>query len=217
VALVAAGLLWPRGDKGPVPAAKPVEVSNLHVNHHREGKDGLVLLGDLQTSTAAVRVKDGVELAADFSAPAHYYLIAFNPADSPDGVEQLCSPEGADGKGAVTVKPEQRPDLHYPRDGALFWVDAAGLQVFVLAASSKPLPPYDQWRKDVRDIPWAGDTEPGKYAWHDDGRELVRLPKRRGDVVGAPKALVQLRDWFKARPEFEAVQVFAFPVTADRD
>ena len=154
-------------------------------------------------------------LAADFSAPAHYYLIAFNPAGNADGVEQLCSPEGADGMGAGTVKPEQRPDLHYPRDGASVLGRCRrtpGVRAGRLVEAAAALRPVAQ---KVRDLPWVGDAEPGKYAWHDDGRELVRLPKRRGDVVGAPKALIQLRDWFKARPEFEAVQVFAFPVTAD--
>ena len=43
-----------------------------------------------------------------------------------------------------------------------------------------------------------------------------RLPRERGNVEGAPKTLRELCDWFKGRSEFEAVQVFAFPVTDDR-
>jgi hypothetical protein len=84
--------------------------------------------------------------------------------------------------------------------------------VFVLAASVKPLPPYKEWRDRIDEIPWTGPTDDGRWGWHFDGREFVRLPQQRGDVIVVPKPLRVLCEWFKARPEFDAVQVFAFPV-----
>jgi hypothetical protein len=93
-------------------------------------------------------------------------------------------------------------------------VDAVGLQVFVLAASTQQLPPFAEWKANVRDIPWKGDHDGGTWNWHFDGNEFTRLPRRRvGTVASPPEPLRELRDWFKARPEFEVVQMFAFPVT----
>jgi serine/threonine protein kinase len=189
---------------------RPLTVTNLRVTHYRD--DGKLLMGELHTSPEAIRVNDSVALTADFNKSAHYYLIAFNPTESKDEVEQLCSPEGATEKDARVLKPVWLRELRYPHDDAVFKVDAVGLQVFVLAASTKPLPPYQEWRAKVGDIPWTVVKDGIKFRWHSDGTEFTHYPRTRGPVIGAPKALSELRDWFKARPEFDVVQIFAFPV-----
>src|SRR5262249_29648776 len=87
--LPAAGILWLR----PGPPAKPLEITKMHVTHFRDNPDRVLLLGDLRTSPGAVRLDDKVEVAADLSVPAYYYLIAFNPKGSEAGLVQLCQPE----------------------------------------------------------------------------------------------------------------------------
>jgi hypothetical protein len=183
----------------------------MRVTHYRD--DGKEFLGDLRTNTAAVRLSDGLAVAAELSTPAYYYLIAFNPEGSKAGTEQLCQPDDEAGEGTTGARPQRRAAVRYPRNDGLFAVDAVGLQVFVLAASTKPLPPYQEWRAGAGAIPWTGLRDGGTWSWHFDGRELKRLGGERGDVKGAPKPLQELCNWFKGRPEFETVQVIAFPVT----
>src|SRR5204862_3013820 len=134
-------------------------------------------------------------VAADLNSPAYYYLIAFNPPGTKEGLEQLCLPADAEGTGARGTRPDKQAKVRYPPDDGLFRVETAGLQAFVLAASTKPLPTYDEWREKAGDIPWAGVKDGGAFGWRLDGAEFVRFPKERGEVVGtARKPLVELRD-----------------------
>jgi serine/threonine protein kinase len=209
-AAVALWYYWPTlwGSRAGGRTAPPT-VSDLLVKHIGDGETDR---GDLRTSTAAVRVRHGVTVEATFSASAYYYLIAFNPAASPAGVEQLCQPDDVMGFGDPAAVPEPKSAVRFPRDGAQFKLDAPGLQAFVLVASSKPLPPYKEWRAKAGEIPWPGTRDGGSWRWYFDGREYSRLPQERGSIEGAPKPLRDLSNWFKNRPEFEVVRVFAFPV-----
>jgi hypothetical protein len=213
VVAVFAWYFWPMLWGRPESPTAPLSVSDPLVKHIGDGDADR---GDLRTSTAAVRVRHGVTVEATFSAPAYYYLIAFNPTSSKAGIEQLCQPDDEAGEGASAVRPEPKSAVLFPRDGSLFKVDAPGLQAFVLVASSKPLPPYKEWRAKAGEIPWTGTRDGGTWRWQFDGREFTRLPQERGSIEGAPKPLRDLSNWFKNRPEFEVVQVFAFPVV-DRD
>jgi tRNA A-37 threonylcarbamoyl transferase component Bud32 len=213
--LVAASLFWPGPGGSSKEAARPLAIKDLRVLHYRE--KGSRLLGDLQTSDGAVHVNDDVRVTAELSAPAYFYLIAFNP-DGPELV-QLCHPEGADGQGAADARPEKAADVRYPRDQSVFILDAVGLQAFVLAASTKPLPPYAQWRRQAGAIPWKGATEGGPWRWYFDGRQFGRYPLERGRLepkAEAPAPLRTLCEFFKGRAQFDAVRAIAFPVTADR-
>src|SRR5262245_23090914 len=207
--LLGAGLLWLRRGGPPGPAAKPLEITEMRVTHSREKGDKVMRLGDLRWSPWAVHPDDKLEIAADLSVPAYYYLIAFNPKGSEAGIVQLCQPEGPDGRGAEAVRPERRTKVRYPKD---FIPDAVGLQVFVLAASTKPLPPFKDWRPPS----WEGVKVRGAWRWHFDGRDFTRLPLERGRVEpreDVPEPLRKLCEFFKGCSEFEAVQVIAFPVT----
>lgn len=206
--LLAALFLWPKKENGPGSLAKGLAIRDMRLTLFRY--DGRESLGDLRTSTSDVRVNDSVAVAAEFNVPAHYYLIAFNPAGSKEGTEQLCQPDDEHSL------PQNVNEVRYPQKDFLFSVLNPGLQAFVLAASSKPLLPYKEWRDLVGDIPWTGKEDAGKVRWHFDGNEFDWVPQRRGQVIkafGAPKPLLELKDWFKQRPEFEVVQIFAFPVT----
>src|SRR5262249_39705449 len=210
--LLGAGLLWLRRGGPPGPAAKPLEITELRVTNSREKGDKVMPLGDLPWSPWAVHPDDRLAIAADLSVPAYYYLIAFNPKGSEAGIVQLCQPEATDGLDAEAVRPERRTKVRCPKD---FIPDAVGLQVFVLAASTKPLPPYKKWC-DQADPPWAGVKVSGAWRWHFDGRKFTRWPVDRGRLErkeDVPEPLRKLCEFFKGRAEFEAVQVIAFPVT----
>jgi hypothetical protein len=212
--LLVAGVLWFWLGGPPGPAAKPLEITEMYATHSRVNGNGVLPLGDLRTSTVAVRLNDKVAVDADLSVPAYYYLIAFNPKGSEAGLVQLCQPEGPDGRGAEAVRPDPRTRVRSPN----FIPDAVGLQAFVLAASTKPLPPYGEWRSRA-DPPWEGVKEGGPWRWHFDGREFIPFPRDRGRVEpreAVPEPLRKLCEFFKGRAEFEAVQVIAFPVVDDR-
>jgi tRNA A-37 threonylcarbamoyl transferase component Bud32 len=190
-------------------AVKPLGIIGMHITHFRN--KGTTLRGDLRTSPEAVRVNDDVRVTGELSAPAHCYLIAFNP----DGTEQLCYPEDADGMGAQATRPDARTEIHYPQDRHVFVLDAVGLQAFVLAASTQPLPPYEDWRSGTGTMPWKTVQTGGAWRWYFDGRQFTRYPQERGRIEPketAPEALQKLCDFFKSRSEFEVVQLFAFPV-----
>jgi hypothetical protein len=213
--LAAGAIAWPLGS--PEPTGKPLGVTEMRVLHYRD--KGKTLVGDLRNSSLAVRLNDNVRVRANLTAPAHYYLIAFNPRCSEAGLEQLCQPEGESGNGAEGTRPDLCTEVQYPRDTHDFFLDATGLQVFVLAASTKPLPPYKEWRSRTGAIPWEGVKDGGgAWRWHFDGRTFTRFPRERGRVEAredAPEPLRKLRAFFAKRPEFEVIQIVAFPVEGD--
>jgi hypothetical protein len=219
--LLAAGTMawpWLQGQFGP--AAKPLTVTDLRVMQYRGQGPKATFIGDLRTSPAAVRLNDNVRVLAGLSRPAYFYLIALNPKGSQAGIEQLCQPEGENGKEPEVVRPDRRTEVQYPRGENGFSVDAVGLQAFVLAASTKPLPPFKEWRDKAGGIPWDGLKDGGTWRWHFDGREFTRYPRERGQVVplnDEPEPLQKVRDFFIKRPEFEAVQIIAFPVVDGRE
>jgi hypothetical protein len=213
---------------------KPLQVAAMNVNHFR-GPDP-TLLGEIKTTPEPIRRDDDVEVLVELSAPGYCYLIAFNP----DGTEQLCYPEGEGAGGVTTAPPARKADLRFP-EAKYFGLDAGGLQVFVLAASRKPLPPYPEWRSGIDRIPW--ERAEGSGIWRFDGQKLVRLAegvrrrveppapstgaarvgwpafmtaKSGGGVVRGrgdpPKALAELCEFFKGRAEFDAVEILAFRV-----
>src|SRR5262249_56125514 len=129
---------WPWCQRSGGPAGMPLDVKEMRVRHYRDR--GKTLVGDLRTSSLDVRLNDNVLVLAELTAPAHYYLIAFNPRGSVSGLEQLCQPEGQNGKGAEATRPDLRTEVEYPRHTHDFFLDATDLQPSVLPASPKPLP-----------------------------------------------------------------------------
>jgi hypothetical protein len=205
--LLITGLLWMRFGGLSAPTAKPLAITEVSVTHFRDRSN----LGDLRTSPQTVRVNDKMEFAADLTTLAYYYLIAFNPKGSETGLVQLWQPEGAAGQEAEAVRPERRWEVRPP----YFIPDAVGLQVFVLAASTKPLPPFKDWQSQAGPLPWKGVEEGGVWRWHFDGRQFSRFPLERGRIEpreAVPKSLQKLVYFFTGRAEFEAVEVIAFPV-----
>jgi serine/threonine protein kinase len=222
--LLAVGLvLWPGPGRSPRssengllqgPAVDkpqtPLDVLAVHV--HRSRGEQATPLGEMGVTSEKAHLHDDVRIEVSLSTPAYCYLIAFNP----DGTEQLCHPEDQnDAERAKATRPAPSADFRFPqKETNFFELDVVGFQAFVLAASTRPLPPYAEWRSQIGTIPWQPVKADG--VWRFEGHNIVQLPRPRGTVRergGPPKPLQDLCDFFKNRPEFERIQVFAFPVT----
>jgi hypothetical protein len=90
--------------------------------------------------------------------------------------------------------------------------DGVGTQVFVVVASSKPLPSYAEWSKSLGVLPW----KPAEIdtVWEFDGRRFERQivrgdPRRLADLPGPLDAACRV-GW--AGPDVEAIRAVAFPV-----
>jgi hypothetical protein len=181
--------------------AAPVQVTKLEVRLFR-GEDATPL-GLLGLASRAARFDDDVAVHAELNRPAYCYLVAFNP----NGQEQLCFPQDA----GVPPRPITR--LGYPPDSTYFpLTDGVGLQAFVLVASGAPLPAYQRWRTAAGAAPWQAVQAEG--VWRFDGQRLEPIDPPRGPPRARqkPAPLQALCEFFKDRPQVEAVEILAFPV-----
>jgi serine/threonine protein kinase len=207
------------------PADEAVKVARWNVRHYREegvGKD--FLLGVIGSDSWMTRYKDKVVIEAELSRPAYAYLIGFNF----DGKEQLllpCDTSVKETPGDPRRRPKQAARLVYPpvvpgnAEHAFELSDDArgGLQAFVVVASAKPLPAYEEWSKKRGAAPWRRIAGGNRVWWSNAEKLDSKAPGPevvdRGIVVqlnGQPPLLALCR-W--ARDEdVEAVAALAFPV-----
>ena len=84
-------------------------------------------------------------------------------AINPDGVVQLCFPEGAGNE--VQQKPIQQ--FAYPKDEnkGFPFTDGAGQQAFFVVESSKPLPSFQEWRATGGDLVQPISKTTGRWIW----------------------------------------------------
>jgi serine/threonine protein kinase len=226
------GGLWSRpagGSNGgdptrSVPPALPLEVLRWEAsyveNDNGVGKPG----GLLGESAFRPRLGDSLDrIEAELSEPAYAYLIAYRP----DGEEEPCWPPlPREGEPPPAVRQPRYPPLGI--DDVYDLNEGAGLQVFVLAASRRPLPAYRAWKASHGKAPWKKEQLPEPLAgvvWRDRGLGLEgwdrEHPFRSGGTSadraqGASKlglgAVVQLKRWWKEQPEIEVVAVLAMTV-----
>jgi hypothetical protein len=111
-------------------------------------------------------------------------------------------------------------EITYPTDQALYYglTDGAGLQAFVLVASSKPLPPFEQWKPAAK-LTWPPTQDAVDSAWRYDGRSFEPMPEARvrGQVrrkSGPPRQFAEFCQFLRAQPEIDALNALAFPVKA---
>jgi serine/threonine protein kinase len=140
----------PSGDQGSVnPAPAKVQVLSLEVNHFAnmngqfDQPRGVLGMG----RCFAARCDDSVTVDARLSQPAYAYLISFRP----DGIEEVCFPEGEDEPPTLTDRPRY-PSVSRGVNYGLN--EGEGLQVFALVVSSGPLPAYKGWRARRGPSPW---------------------------------------------------------------
>jgi serine/threonine protein kinase len=195
--------------------ATPLRIDSFEVVHRRlkprgeDGKaEGYETIGKLDKIPCQIRECDEVDVSAQLAAPAYSYLIALNP----DGKDQLCHPSDQ------SKVPPQSTKI--PFDDFFRLTDGPGLQAFVVVASRRPLPPYEQWpARDGLRQRWrhvaADDVDDG---WEYKDGQVKRLSSgARGMLVKRPGAesLALFRgicDYLQKLPDIEVVQAIAFPV-----
>jgi serine/threonine protein kinase len=202
------------GTAPPPPAADPLRVVKIEVRHFaRIGADNAAAKGLIGERSFAATEGDQVTVEARLSRPAYAYLIAFRP----DGVAEVCFPENEDEPPPLTDRPRypvQNRDVRYGLS------DGAGLMVFAVVASDRPLPSYREWSAQYRPAWRPAEGTPGEV-WQDDGSLLdiltpagpARGERGKGEAaLGRSMALVRLTDSLKKDRPTDAVACLGFVV-----
>ncbi len=194
-----------------------LKVQLLGVLHFAiEDGDVAQFKGMIGDESKEAHYKDAVKIGVELTRPGYAYLLAFNS----DGSEQLLWPVNNDKKPDPTVKPPEAMQFVYPaRAGRWFYLNdkrSGGLQAFAVVLSSRPLPPYEQWKKQRGPAAWK-ELGPGKTVWEANPTEagpVIRgVGVRRGDegdLPGEAAMLALCRSLRKAG--VEQVKAMAFPV-----
>jgi serine/threonine protein kinase len=204
IATPAAGALPAPTSRAVDPAAVP-RISPLRVEAFRD--EPTEALGTIGLSPRPVRVDDELQVSARFDAPAFGYLIAMDP----DGRVQLCQPL------EESESPCGSEEIGIPESKTYALTGRPGLQAFVVAASRKPLPPYEKWRggEGLRRLWKPCDDD---RAWRSDGGRFEALSvTSRGELKDrpGPRPPAPFRavcDYLAQSREFEAIAAIAFPV-----
>jgi serine/threonine protein kinase len=186
------------------PPTPPLRIESLQVElHGRVPGDPVGIIG---VNIFAGRLDEDVRVRAQLGAPGYCYLIALNP----DGSVQPCYP------GNSRTVPSSTTEIDFPNEpGSGFGLtEGAGTQVFVLIASAKPLPSYDEWSWRMGDPPW----KPARTdtVWRYDGRRF-ESDRERGEVrplAHLPPSLDAACRALQAGHGVEAIRAVAFPVKA---
>jgi serine/threonine protein kinase len=214
-----------RDERSPAAGARQAPrllVREMSIQHVANLPDRDELVGNFGESSFGARLHDGYRLTAELSSKAYCYLITFQP----DGTDKICIP--ADEK---TV-PTDAASLAYPANRANLREldDGAGLQVFFLLASSKPLPAYSEWkqRKLAGPKPWPWSKTPGQpdVVWRYHDGELVSFTRDRPFIPGNREVargvertirggggkMAELGEWLRDGSDFEAIDGIGFTV-----
>ena len=226
--------LWPRpnseqqqGERpvnNPLPVVeKPLRIKPLRVMHYEEGGPRAVERGRIGEESFATRWGDTVTLTVELPEGGYFYVIAFNF----DGQEQLLWPVDEQGRPSDQLAPPRQQELRYPAGEKRVYLDdkaKSGLQVYLVAASRRPLPPYAKWRSQRQGVSWrvlpAGET-----VWEADARGTYAVAKGLGadrgsrgsikEAAGVPRLSGLCRSLLGGG--VEAVEAMAFPVRAKED
>jgi hypothetical protein len=225
-----------RKSAAPIPGtvlltARPPIFAALRVTHHRVEPSRY--LGELGATSFRTQFDDDVRVQLEFKVPLHCYLVALNP----DGREQLCHPADE-----TIPPPRTSKRTYPASETAYFALtDGVGCQAFALLAAVKPLPAYRDWKKTGA-LPWRPAYATGVWQFDGAEYKLLvptvrGAPRERAnwDEVllvaattpaapvpwgalyvagrgGPPRALVELGEALRGRPDLDAVRVLAFPV-----
>jgi hypothetical protein len=196
----------------PAEGAIRLSVRRLDVQHFRPEGKGDRPLGILGVRSFTARVNDAVTIHGELSEPAYCYLIAYRP----DGTEELCLP-----KDEITPpSPTFRPRYPFREQGMTYGLNEGhGLMAFVLVASRRALPAYDEWKELHGPSPWKSAETPPGVVWRYDGHELLAFTeddstgtRGKGRELRGTGALGPLLAWFQQAPDVETVAAIAFPV-----
>jgi serine/threonine protein kinase len=205
----------------PPPDTRParVRVVKFDVKHFArvrdtDGSQGDRPMGILGEKSFSTRLGDSVEVEAELSQPAYAYLIAFRP----DGTEELCSPDSAEQppeKGAVVRYPSQEK-----KRGENYGLDEGeGLQAFAVVISSRPLPPYREWRSGLGAAAWDKYLASAGVVWLDQGDRMLdyttdhpRSQRGKDREVTGKTPLSRVTDWLRQGRGVDTVATIGFAV-----
>jgi hypothetical protein len=156
-----------------------------------------------------------VTLRVDLSEPGYCYVIGFTF----EGKEQLLWPMDDEGVPSDSLAPPRSKELHLPPGEKRLYLDddaKSGLQMYVVAASSRELPPYAEWRRERKGVAWK-QLPAGKTVWEADAKGTYEVVKGLGadrgsirEAAGMPPLSSLCRSLLSGR--VEAVEAIAFPV-----
>jgi hypothetical protein len=180
---------------------RPLRISTFQVV---VGAKGLVISRDVRGADPGDRLGVAVEL----SEPAYAYVIAFGC----EGEERLLWPRDAGAAPAkvarLSLPPAGEHGLLIPRDGE-------GIAAVAVAASRRSLPPFAEWRKQVRGLRW----HPMPASWQAleaDGERVESLLPGEGAGPPPPGPLMRVIDGVAKTLRYsggvDAVRLLAFPV-----
>jgi hypothetical protein len=194
---------------GNAPQSKPLAI-DLRVFRCDREVFNIDKVGELGQDTFRVRLNEPVTVEAKLSEPAYAYLIAFNPADKPDQLEQI-----------VPLAEGNTPPIRRDRlgsTGRLLLNDGEGLQVFAAVASRQELPAFSEWRKLGPPLPWKRTPATVGVVWRAGGAEVTSVLDPRfvraeeKDGVDDRTMIRALAEALKGLPGVEAVSVLGFAV-----
>ncbi|HSQ58805.1 MAG TPA: protein kinase, partial [Gemmata sp.] len=160
---------FPRKETTPAPPARILAVEARQFR----GVNSMPI-GVIGVDHRTIELNDSVRFTVKLSAPAYCYLIAFNP----DGKDQLCYPEAESEQEARGAIPHVLGEVRFPADSSKYFVlDQAGIQAFVVIASSRPLPAYREWLSLAGAAPWPKQSDRGDPGgvWRYDGASWGEL------------------------------------------
>ncbi len=174
------------------PITEPLRVQKIDVHLFARQGDAAEPRGLIGHDAFAARLRDQVTVQAHLSHSAYAYLIAFRP----DGKTELCYPDREDIPPPLTDRP------HYPPEGsgARYGLsDGAGLMVFGVVASDKPLPSYREWLQG-RSLAWQSEAgQPREEVLWSSGQVVdVLLPTDKlSNLRGREEAALPLAPAFE--------------------
>ncbi len=179
----------------------PLRISTFQVV---VGAKGLVISRDVRGAGPG----DRLGVAIDLSEPAYAYVIAFGC----DGEERLLWPRDT---GAAPAKVARLSLPPAGEHGLLIPRDAEGIAVVAVAASRRPLPPFAEWRKQLKRLHW--HFMPASWqALEADGERVESLLPGEGAGPPPPGPLMGVIDGVAKTLRYaggvEAVRLLAFPV-----
>jgi tRNA A-37 threonylcarbamoyl transferase component Bud32 len=198
------GALW----WGLAPRPTAPRITIFQIDYYRSAAGGQPRrqggIGRIGLTGPGVRSGDGLRVRAKFSEPAYWSLIALPPSGN-----AFVYPTGPGTPSVATTSLEYPPavgevvELQDP--------DRTGLFAFVLVASARSLPPFEEGRTGVDPEEWRRCDD--QTVWRFDDRHFEALGGTRLKVVGGPpQPLEDVCRFFKTSPGVDAVEILAFPV-----
>lgn len=189
----------------------PLQLLDFTIDYIRSDADADRRLGELGRDVFEARQGDAVTLKARFSRPAHAYLLAMRA----DGGVELCWPEDentAPPLAADAFYPSVNPTHMYGLD------EGVGQWAFLAVASSQPLPPFAQWRREHGLPPWQPLKGGSGSVWEFTADHVwditpTSTTRGKGRVAQSKEPLAHVAKWFNAIEQVELVEGRAFVAT----